>query len=202
MNTFDIISLLLLITFCTAYIYKLVLLKRKEKINANVLGHGNKDLSIRRIEIAVRITSSMWLITWLSEILLHSEISLLKTIMLDDICYSFIGITITAIGVLLFIISTVFMKSSWRVGIDKSTKTKLVTNGIYKFSRNPAFVGFDLMFIGLFFTYANLLTLFVFVINTVSLHLLILQEEKHLLSMFGFEYEEYKKKVPRYFLFL
>jgi protein-S-isoprenylcysteine O-methyltransferase Ste14 len=107
---------------------------------------------------------------------------------------------ITALGVGIFILATIFMKSSWRVGIDKNTKTTLVTDGIYKFSRNPAFVGFYLMFIGLFVTYANIFTLIVLVINILTFHLLILQEEKHLLSMFGVEYERYKRKVPRYFL--
>ncbi|NLV35681.1 MAG: hypothetical protein GXY17_03270 [Clostridiaceae bacterium] len=56
------------------------------------------------------------------------------------------------------------------------------------------------MSVGLFITHPNLLTLFVTVFFTVSLHRLILQEEKHLESMFGEEYESYKKKVPRYLL--
>ncbi len=105
-----------------------------------------------------------------------------------------------ALGAGIFILATIFMKSSWRVGIDKITKTTLVTDGIYKFSRNPAFVGFNLMFIGLFAAYSNILTLIVLILNIIALHLLILQEEKHLISMFGDKYERYKRKVPRYFL--
>jgi len=38
------------------------------------------------------------------------------------------------------------------------------------------------------------------IINSIAFHLLILQEEKQLLSIFGDEYERYKRKVPRYFL--
>lgn len=113
---------------------------------------------------------------------------------------TYIGIIVTAAGVCLFILATIFMKSSWRVGIDKNTKTTLITDGIYNFSRNPAFLGFYLMFIGLFITYSNILTLYILVLNVLTFHLLILQEEKHLFSMFGVEYERYKRKVPRYFL--
>ncbi len=40
------------------------------------------------------------------------------------------------------------MKDSWRAGIPDSDKTELVTTGIYKYSRNPAFLGFDLQYMG------------------------------------------------------
>jgi len=56
------------------------------------------------------------------------------------------------------------------------------------------------MFSGVFFTYPDILTLIVCFINMIAFHLLILQEEKHLLAVFGKEYEKYKRTVPRYFL--
>jgi protein-S-isoprenylcysteine O-methyltransferase Ste14 len=200
MHIADIISLVLLITFAAAYILKLVLLKQREKINANVLAKVNKDFSIYNTEMFVSISSSLWLLTWISEIIFHNKISYFIDYLFINIYTKYVGIFLTAVGVCTFISATIFMKSSWRVGIDKNTKTTLVTDGIYKFSRNPAFLGFYLMFAGLFFTYSNLLTLFVLVINIITFHRLILQEEKHLLSMFGAEYESYKRKVPRYFL--
>ena len=40
------------------------------------------------------------------------------------------------------------MKDSWQAGIPDKDKTELVTTGIYRFSRNPAFLGFDLMYVG------------------------------------------------------
>ncbi|HPU41171.1 MAG TPA: hypothetical protein PKY26_02015 [Acetivibrio clariflavus] len=42
MDISDIISLVLLIAFAAAYILKLVFLKRREKVNANVLAKGKK----------------------------------------------------------------------------------------------------------------------------------------------------------------
>lgn len=222
MHISDIISLILLITFATGYILKLVLLKKRNKINANVLAKGNKlklrtllkstyhksyvqslskDISIYIIEMFVRTTSLLWLFTWIFEIILHNQISFhVINFFFINAFTTYIGILLTALGVGIFILATIFMKSSWRVGIDKNTKTTLVTDGIYKFSRNPAFLGFYLMFTGLFFTYANIITLIVLAINVIAFHLLILQEEKHLLTMFGNEYEIYKRKVPRYFL--
>ncbi len=222
MHITDFISLVLLISFATGYILKLILLKKREKINANVLAKGSilklrtlikgtyhksyvqslsKAASICIIEIFVRTTSLLWLLTWIFEIIFHNQISFhVIDYIFRNIFTTYIGLIITALGAGIFILATIFMKSSWRVGIDKNTKTTLITDGIYKFSRNPAFVGFYLMFVGLFLTYANIITLIVLVINVVALHLLILQEEKHLLSMFGDEYDRYKRKVPRYFL--
>lgn len=199
MHTTDIISLALLIVFAVGYTLKLVLLKQKNKINANVLAKGTKDSAIYSAEMFVRVSSSLWLLTWISEIIFHDQISTLIGSLFINAYTTYTGIMITALGVSIFILAIIFMKSSWRVGIDKNTKTTLVTDGIYKFSRNPAFVGFNLMFIGLFTTYANIFTLIVLLINILAFHLLILQEEKHLFSMFGDEYERYKRKVPRYF---
>ncbi len=72
------------------------------------------------------------------------------------------------------------MKDSWRAGIPDKDKTELVTTGIYRFSRNPAFLGFDLMYIGVLLLYGNLLTLGFSLFAMMMLHLQILQEERSL----------------------
>ncbi len=199
MRISDCISLLILIVFGGAYVFKLVFLKRRNNITANVLAKGNKKFSIVRIEVLVRVATTLWLVTWISEIIFNKQIAFWIDYLFSSVYTTWMGIIISAVGAVVFIIAALAMKSSWRVGIDKSTKTTLITNGIYRFSRNPAFVGFNLMFIGLFVTYANLLTLFVTVTSMLALHLLIIQEEKHLLTMFGDDYLRYKEKVPRYF---
>ena len=54
----------------------------------------------------------------------------------------FTGFLIGLLGDGIFLISVICMKDSWRVGIPNKDKTKLVTTGIYRFSRSPAFLGF------------------------------------------------------------
>ena len=65
----------------------------------------------------------------------------------------FTGFLIALCGDIIFLLSVLEMKDSWRAGIPEKDQTKLVTTGLYRFSRNPAFLGFDLMYIGLLLMY-------------------------------------------------
>lgn len=137
-------------------------------------------------------------LTWITEIFVGQSLNKSLYILFSSTLLNYIGILITVIGVSIFVIAMISMKTSWRVGIDKNTKTKLLSYGIYNYSRNPAFVGFNLMFIGLFLIYPNILTSIVLILNIMAIHRLILQEEKHLKNLFGTEYIAYKEKTPRY----
>lgn len=110
----------------------------------------------------------------------------------------FTGFCVGMLGDLIFLVAVVGMKDSWRAGIPDKDKTKLVTTGIYQYSRNPAFLGFDLMYLGVMLMYCNGLTVLFTVFAIVMLHLQILQEEKYLTAVFGKEYQTYKNQVFRY----
>ena len=77
-------------------------------------------------------------------------------------------------------------------------RTELVTDGIYNYSRNPAFLGFDLQYIGMLLMFCNLLTGLFTVFAIVMLHLQILQEERYLAATFGTAYLDYRHRVFRY----
>lgn len=110
----------------------------------------------------------------------------------------FTGFCVGMLGNLIFLLAVLQMKDSWRAGIPDRDKTKLVTDGIYRFSRNPAFLGFDLQYLGLLLLYCNGLTGLFTVFAMVMLHLQILQEEAYLADVFGAEYQEYRSRVFRY----
>ena len=97
-----------------------------------------------------------------------------------------------------FFISVLTMRDSWRAGIPAKDRTALVTDGIYAYSCNPAFLGFDCMYIGVFLLYANWLTGICTVFAIVMLHLQILEEEKFMTATQGAAYLTYKNKVFRY----
>ena len=110
----------------------------------------------------------------------------------------FTGFCIGMVGDLIFLISVLCMKDSWRAGIPEEDRTELVTDGIYAFSRNPAFLGFDLQYIGVLLMFCNLLTAAFTVFAVSMLHLQILQEERYLTAAFGPEYLQYRRHVLRY----
>lgn len=110
----------------------------------------------------------------------------------------FTGFCIGMLGDGIFLLSVLSMKDSWRAGIPSDDKTALVTDGIYKYSRNPAFLGFDLMYVGVLLMYGNLLTLSFTVFAMGMLHCQILQEERYLAGIFGAAYAEYTRRVYRY----
>ncbi len=110
----------------------------------------------------------------------------------------FTGFCTGLLGDLIFLLSVVCMKDSWRAGIPDTDKTELVTTGVYRFSRNPAFLGFDFMYIGVLLLYFNPLTAVFTLFSIVMLHMQILQEERYLTAAFDEAYTDYKKHVYRY----
>lgn len=201
MSQIQYISFVHLIVFLIAYFLKLIMLYKNSKIKANVLGKVGKDKNTHFSEMFVKVSSFTGIFIWLMETIFSDRLAKYTGWFYLSRGYTYTGLFFMFLGVLFFILAAGFMKSSWRVGIDKQTKTKLVTDGIYKFSRNPAFVGFDLIFMGLCITFPCILTLIAMFSNLIAFHLLILQEEKHLAETFGDEYNEYKHNTPRYILF-
>ena len=110
----------------------------------------------------------------------------------------FTGFCIGMLGDIIFLASVLCMKDSWRAGIPDKDRTTLVTTGIYRYSRNPAFLGFDFMYVGMLLMYFNLSMLVVSAFAIIMLHLQILQEERYLTENYGESYREYRKHVFRY----
>jgi protein-S-isoprenylcysteine O-methyltransferase Ste14 len=201
MGMIEIVSFALLCLFGTGYIGKLIILAKKNNIKADVFGKGVKPRETLIIEKFLRIMTFLGIGIWAVSALFPSFEEKYFIKVFQSLGVSIIGLVITFIGVSFFISAMVFMKTSWRAGIDKSTKTSLITSGLYRFSRNPAFVGMDLMFLGTALTYGNIITIIAAVLVAVGLHLQILQEEKHMKETFKKEYCVYADNTPRYLLF-
>ncbi len=176
--------------FYICYFAKMIS-QRKKGIQTDQLGKGKKGF-VKFIEIALKITTYIIPIIQLGSIFFYEgniHISL-----------RIVGILITATGVFVFIASVLQMKDNWRAGVQREEKTNLVTTGIYSVSRNPAFLGFDLIYIGILFTYFNWYLFVATVFAVLLFHLQIVNvEEEFLKEAFGAEYLQYNKKVCRYF---
>ena len=170
---YQIIAILILATFYTFYFAKIII-QKQQSIKTNQMGIGNKSRKVLLIE---RIMSCATVLTAIFDI---GSIFLVKQFPAKEI--RMIGIAIGVIGVIFFALATITMKTSWRVGIPEE-KTTLITNGIYQWSRNPAFVGFDLLYLAICLMFFNIPLACVSVWAAVMLHLQILQEENHMFHM-------------------
>lgn len=109
------------------------------------------------------------------------------------------GLYFLIVGDAIFGTAIVTMRDSWRAGVAEDEKErKLVTEGIYRFSRNPAFLGFDLVYLGILVMFFNPILLVITLISIILMHLQILNEEKFLEKVYGEEYQNYKKQTSRY----
>lgn len=182
------LTLLVLAVFYGIYFAK-VLAQKRRGIQTRQIGR-RKEKSIHTVEVLMSIAT------------LGAPIAQLLSITFDwshlPAGARFTGFCVGILGDVIFLLSVLCMKDSWRAGIPDKDKTELVTTGIYRFSRNPAFLGFDLMYVGVLLLYGNLLTLGFSVFAIVMLHLQILQEERYLVNTFGTSYQEYCRHVSRY----
>lgn len=191
MNLYQISTIIVIAVFYFTYFLKMYL-QRKQGIVTNQLGKGKKKEGTKKIEKVLSILTIVIVPVELISIILNTKVFLSNT-------WTITGICIAAIGVIIFITAILTMKDSWRAGIPDNDKTTIIKHGIYRISRNPAFLGFDLMYIGILLAFPNVIQ-FIFVILTVTLlHLQILEEEKFLPTVFGDEYIKYKKMTGRYF---
>ena len=185
---YQITAILILLIFYTFYFAK-IMIQKKQSIKTNQMGMGNKSKKVLWIERIMSVATILCCVV--------SVVSIFAVNSFLAVEFRMIGIVLGIFAIIFFAASTISMKTSWRVGIPEE-KTSLVTDGIYRWSRNPAFVGFDLLYASISLMFFNLPLVIVSVWATVMLHLQILQEEEYMHKMFGAEYEDYRKHTLRY----
>lgn len=112
---------------------------------------------------------------------------------------SWAGVFLCLAGLLLFLVSLVSFGKSFRVGIDTAHPDKLVTTGVFAFSRNPIYVAFGFVLSGQFLVFPNWVLLVYLFAGFWLFHRQVLREEEYLQKHYGKEYSEYCKRVRRYF---
>ena len=186
---YQVIANVILFLFYGFYFAKIII-QKKQSIKTVQMGTGNKPKKVLIVEQIMRYATVSAFVVGVCSIFMVKVFPM--TIIRN------IGIGVGFLSVVFFAMATITMKSSWRVGIPEE-KTALISNGIYRWSRNPAFVGFDLLYISMCLMFFNIPLLVVSVWAAIMLHLQILQEENHMHRMFGEEYDAYKKGTRRYF---
>lgn len=111
-----------------------------------------------------------------------------------------VGITLMILAIVWTVVAQVQMEDSWRIGIDERNQTKLRTMKLFKYSRNPVFLGMLIFQFGIFVCHPSHLFLFILVISFILITIQVRLEESFLLKQHGAEYQSYMKSVPRWLL--
>ncbi len=189
---FQIVSGILLLIFYLIYFMKFIILRRQ---NVNVNRLGKQDGKTQRtiiVERLVKYGSIVMVAIQIFSIIINEKWYYINV----HISIKIIGLVLILFSDVIFLIAVMTMKNNWRVGIT-TDDTKLVTNGIYRFSRNPAFLAFDLSYIGLTLIFSNPINIIATILIIWFFDFQIREEEQYLNEKF-FEYADYKKKVRRY----
>lgn len=111
---------------------------------------------------------------------------------------SWAGVLLCLTGLALLLWSLASFGRSFRVGIDAERPEKLITTGVFAFSRNPIYVAFALILLGQFLIFPNWLLLVYAGAGAWLFHRQVLREETFLTQHYGQEYTAYRNRVRRY----
>ena len=185
----QIIGLIILFVFYLCYFMKMFQ-QRKQGIQTDHMGKGKQGIE-KKIEIMMKTAT---ILTFIVEI-----ISIYFNTTMFPRSIRIVGILLGMMGDIIFIISVLTMKESWRAGVSHEEKTDLITDGIYQISRNPAFLGFDLVYIGMCIMFFNLALIVISLLAIIMFHLQIKYvEEPFLKQEFTEQYLQYYQQVNRY----
>ncbi len=114
--------------------------------------------------------------------------------------YGHYGIPFMVAGIAIAVLSQFQMGVSWRIGIPalKEDSQKLVTDGLYRLSRNPIYLGVMLFLIGAVIVIPGPLTILSLIMAWGLTNHIIDQEEAFLEKSFGEVFLTYKGKVGRW----
>ena len=109
-----------------------------------------------------------------------------------------VGIFIAGLGAMVAFAAQMSMGASWRVGVVDGETGDLVTGGLYRFSRNPTFVGQFALLAGIALAVPAVPTILAPILFLWSAATQVRSEEAALRRSSGSDYDRYAASVPRW----
>jgi len=110
------------------------------------------------------------------------------------------GALLTVIGIAGALLAQLTMGDSWRIGVDEAERTTLVTQGLYRWIRNPIFSFVLLSGAGLVLLVPNLLSILAFALTAAGIEIQVrVVEEPYLSRTHGSDYQAYRSRTGRFF---
>ncbi|MCM2505700.1 isoprenylcysteine carboxylmethyltransferase family protein [Aureimonas altamirensis] len=116
----------------------------------------------------------------------------------QHVAHQALGLFIATCGLGLIVIAQTDMGRRWRVGVPTTAPDELVTCGLFRYSRNPVFVGMLAMALGLSIAVLSPPMIAAAICFWLACELQVRDEERFLEGAFGDVYRSYKREVRRW----
>ena len=201
MTFFDYLQISIVVIVLCVIPFKALYLRFTTGINPIVSGRGKGPWRV------VEILSLCSVVLWMTELVLHALHSpydifpqAVNVAFLRTGPVRIVGLVLVIFGLVTFILAFFSFGSSWRIGIDRQTPGTLVTEGIFSITRNPIYLAFDLLFVGIFLINGTWFFMIFTLLAIVACHFQILREEEFLRRQYGPSFENYRSRTARYLI--
>jgi protein-S-isoprenylcysteine O-methyltransferase Ste14 len=192
-----ILPLYLLAFFVVAFLWRSYLVYKRTGVNPYVVGKSDRPIDF--IENYYPIPLITIALTTLVYSVFPSVYQFATPIVwLDNTIVQIVGLGLMLFALLWTATAQMQMGKSWRIGIDLENKTELVEKGLFKFSRNPIFLGMRIALLGFFFALPNAFTLVAVVLADILMQMQVRLEEEFLTGVHGDSYREFCERVRRW----
>ncbi|WP_030653100.1 MULTISPECIES: isoprenylcysteine carboxylmethyltransferase family protein [Streptomyces] len=117
----------------------------------------------------------------------------------DSTALRWTGLAVALAGMAATLVAQSGMGTSWRVGVDASERTELVTSGLFAYVRNPVFTAMTVTAAGLALMVPNALAVFAWLVLVLAIELQVrVVEEPYLAGVHGRAYVNYTSRAGRF----
>lgn len=201
MNFFDYFEIAALALVLAFVIAKALYLRLARQTSAIMIGRPKTIAFVFEILAVIGFTA------WAAEIVLRAlhltfdfVPAALQLVFFSSLPLKIVGVCLVSAGLLIDALALLNFGDSWRVGIDDENAGALVTGGVFAFTRNPIYLAFDLIFIGIVLINGTLIFLIFALLAIIASHRQILREEGFLTKQYGESYDDYRERVARYLI--
>ena len=109
-----------------------------------------------------------------------------------------LGAALCVLGTLILVIAQIQMGRAWRVGIRPDDAPLLINAGLFRYSRNPIFLGMIFVAVGISMISGHWWSWLASITFALTCNAQVKFEEAHLSQNFGKSYGAYRSKVRRW----
>lgn len=109
-----------------------------------------------------------------------------------------LGALLMLCGIGLLTVAQLDLGAAWRIGIEEGAKPGLITGGLYRYSRNPIYLGLLIAVAGYVALLPTVLSIILLIGGYIGMRAQIAAEEAYLLRTYGDAFRHYAARVGRF----